>query len=322
MTAALRQTAAWGWTLVNLVFALTAASQGTATAAILFTLVALVGCPALRGLRDGYAVEVPPWLTGVAFAAAMVMAAAHGVEVKSDDAASDDAASAGSTTPQAASSNASATPDPETTLKAHIPTSALPEMTRAGYPKMYARLGKATFDEGNALAFWAGVAAVDSGSCPDVTAIGVSDSARRGKLVWFVNCANDEQFAISSAQARAAKTRHDAGASASARALAAKVPAAAPKSARWTAFNEVAVVSLCDEVMKRVATSRSSLSLAWRWSLGKDDATGIATIERDFEGGNALGGTISSRYRCTFDVDQRRLTHFWVRELDGWNKII
>lgn len=101
-----------------------------------------------------------------------------------------------------------------------------------------------------------------------------------------------------------------------------QVAPADPSVAMWADFDETWAVSQCDQLVAATAVNRGSVDTAWRWSVFKDNDKGQATIERDFDAQNAIGGTISSRYRCVVDRTGRRVLSLSIRELSGWRKLM
>jgi hypothetical protein len=199
---------------------------------------------------------------------------------------------------------------------------AVMPMSRKAFPKMYALLGKTRFDEANELTRWAAVAAAKSAQCPQIDNVDVSGKATSARLVWFTDCSNKERFMISEEQAKAARTEFDLKTKPEERAVAASMPIALPRSARWKDFKEADAVSQCDILIMRTAVNRSSVDTAWGWDTFKDDDTGHVTIERDYDAQNAFGATISSRYRCIFDADTKRVIGLSIREVTGWRKLL
>lgn len=95
-----------------------------------------------------------------------------------------------------------------------------------------------------------------------------------------------------------------------------------PVAAMWADFDETWAVSQCDQLVTATAVNRGSVDTAWRWSVARNNEKGEATIERDFDAQNAMGGTISSRYRCVVDRTGRRVINLSIRELSGWRKVM
>lgn len=95
-----------------------------------------------------------------------------------------------------------------------------------------------------------------------------------------------------------------------------------PSASIWEDFDETTAVTMCDQMVTATAVNRGSVDTAWRWNVSKDNTHGRATIERDFDAKNAMGGTISSRYRCVVDRTGSRVLGLSIRELDGWRKLI
>lgn len=196
-------------------------------------------------------------------------------------------------------------------------------MARTDYPKMYKQLGRAKFDEANALMSWAALAAANSKQCSEVTDIGVSDKSTRQAVTWYVDCKNSERFMISEEQAIATRDQYDPKASPEAKARASQVAVAEPKSARWKIFNEGDAVTACRTLVQSTMTNQRSFDAAWTWDSEKDDDTGLVTLQQDFDAQNGFGATISSRYSCVVNADQgSRIVKLSIREAAGWRKVI
>jgi len=209
-----------------------------------------------------------------------------------------------------------------TEIQKKIAKGAISPMDRAGFPKMYTKLGRSKFELANELSKWVAVAVAQSDSCTQVDVVGVSEKSDRKGLVWFVDCANRERFMVTEDQARDARTIFDAKATSETRQLASKSPALEPVSAQWRNFDEVGAVSKCDQLVTSAAINRGSVDTAWKWQVSKNNDTGRATIERDFDAKNGFGGTISSRYRCVVSTDGAQVIGLSIQELNGWKKII
>lgn len=95
-----------------------------------------------------------------------------------------------------------------------------------------------------------------------------------------------------------------------------------PAASMWGDFDETTAVTLCDQMVTATAVNRGSVDTAWRWTVSKDNIHGRATIERDFDAQNAMGGTISSRYRCVVGRTGKEVSSLSIRELGGWRKIM
>lgn len=96
-------------------------------------------------------------------------------------------------------------------LKAKIDPNAVEIMKPSDYSKTYAKLGKAQFANANELARWAAMAAAADETCSHVDLVGISDTATRARLVWYVDCgqgAERKRLMIDQAGAEAARARH------------------------------------------------------------------------------------------------------------------
>jgi hypothetical protein len=219
-----------------------------------------------------------------------------------------------------------AAPNELARIEAKIENGAVLQMTKAAYPKFYASLGSGAFDRANELTRWAAVAIARSEKCSKLDIFGVSDDSTRKEIRWYGYCdgANTvpQQFIVTEAQAIAARTTFDPKATADARAAAAKVAVVEQRQDRWKDFDEAAALTTCDQTVTSSAVNRSSVDIAWGRDIQKDDDTMRVIIERDFEAGNAMGGTISSRYRCELDGNTGRITKLMIRELTGWRKVL
>lgn len=150
---------------------------------------------------------------------------------------------------------------PAQSINSKIAPDAVSLMDRQNFPRFYQTLGRARFDEANALAIWAARAAAASESCERVSYVGQSDATTRSRLVWYVDCSNDERFTINEDDARAAKGRLDPQATDAEKRLADR-PVARPQSARWEGFNEAVAISQCDQIVSTVAIDRGSVDFA------------------------------------------------------------
>jgi hypothetical protein len=211
-------------------------------------------------------------------------------------------------------------------IEAKFEKGAVSPMSKDAYPKMYAKLGTAAFERANDLTRWAAVAIARSKKCSKLDDFGVSDDSTRKEIRWYGYCDGaktvPQQFIVTEAQAIAARTAFDPKATADARAAAAKVAAVEQRQDRWKDFDEAAALTACDQTVTSSAVNRRSVDIAWGRDIQKDDETMRVIIERDFEAGNAMGGTISSRYRCELDGNTGRITKLMIRELTGWHKVL
>jgi hypothetical protein len=237
---------------------------------------------------------------------------------KSSNRSNEGAAKAGTATPSPIASAANKALE---AVNEKISPDAVAPMDRENFPRFYQTLGRARFDEANALAIWVARATAASESCERVSYVGQSDATTRSRLVWYVDCSNDERFTITEDDARAAKGRLDPQATDAEKRLADR-PVARPQSARWENFDEAVAISQCDQIVSTVAINRGSVDFAWRWDTELNADTGVVTFQRDFDAQNAVGGTISSRYHCEVDADRGRVTKLMIRELDGWRTLI
>ena len=208
-------------------------------------------------------------------------------------------------------------------LNKKVGLDAVMPMAHADFTKTYAKLGKAQFDNANALMRWAALAAAESDKCDNVEMVAVSDAATRNRIIFYADCANKERFMVDERQARATQDRLDPAATADARKKAEALPVAEPQSARWAKFNETNAVTACDLLTQRAMLVPGSFSTGWsRWAIDKDDDTGIVTIERDFKSENSYSMKINGRYRCILYGDEGKVKSLSIREPSGWRKLI
>lgn len=217
-------------------------------------------------------------------------------------------------------------------LKAKIGPDAIEEMNyndrefREAYPK----LGRRQFAQSNELMPWAAVAAAESEQCSQVEGVTPWARATAQAMSWNVVCMRDgryqDSFNITPEQAQAVRDKYDPDATAEAREAAMQLATAEPRSARWKNFDDKAkraAVIACKEVVRAAMVNENSFSSAWGWDAYRDEDTGTGVIEQDFTATNALGGKISSRYRCAVDPDDSTsIKEVLIREITGWQKLI
>jgi hypothetical protein len=308
----------WTWAIICGLGALGALKSPGIGGAIALLICGAMSLPPLWRLIRDKGIAVPVWARSVAgIVAFSVFASMLPKNGKAPSSAPSAVATANS---------GDAAPNDLARIEAKIEKGAVSQMTKAAYPKMYANLGNAAFDRANELTRWAAVAIARSEKCSKLDLVGVSDDSSRKEIRWFGNCdgaiAVQQQFIVTEAQAVAARTTFDPKANADARAAAAKVAAVEQRQDRWKDFDEAAALTACDQTVTSSAVNRSSVDIAWGRDIQKDDDTMRVIIERDFEAGNAMGGTISSRYRCELDGNTGRITKLMIRELMGWRKIL
>jgi len=308
----------WIWAIICCIAALGAISNPGIVGAVALLICGAMSLPPLWKFICDKGIAVPVWARSVAGIAAFSVFASM---LPSNGKAPSSAPSA---VPTANGSDAA--PNELARIEAKFEKGAVSPMSKDEYPKMYANLGNAAFERANDLTRWAAVAIARSEKCSKLDLVGVSDDSSRKEIRWFGNCdgaiAVRQQFIVTEAQAIAARTTFDPKANADARAAAAKVAAVEQRQDRWKDFDEAAALTMCDEIVTASAVNRRSVDIAWGRDIQKDDDTMRVIIERDFEAGNAMGGTISSRYRCELDGNTGRITKLMIRELTGWRKVL
>lgn len=188
-------------------------------------------------------------------------------------------------------------------MTAKIDGFALQPLDRKYDPTGYAKLGKRVWGTSNDLRRWAGIAALQNDSCKAVSAIAVWERATRSQLAWHVVCGDDERFVISEAQARSIKARLDPNATEAERTKYGAVSAIAqPMSAVFANFDAASAVVACDNVMEQASVDKGSYDAAWSWDEARDEEAGQAIISREYSAKNAMGGTISGKYRCVLNA--------------------
>lgn len=191
--------------------------------------------------------------------------------------------------------------------RAKIAPDAVSDVTRSGYPKLYAKLGSAKVKQSNDLDDWAALYMALSTACTRVDVVGVSDQSTRGELKWYGDCANGERFYASEAEAMATKARFE---SVDPSAPLVTPAAAAPHSAKFKAFRELDAVSRCDQIMKAQLVSPGSCKPAMSWSVQKSPVNSEVTITRRYRARNAFNAELQSSWRCEVDGETNRLIRF------------
>lgn len=307
--------AGWIWFVLALLAVLSALMVGHFMAALCYVLSGLAVLPPFWASRAKF---VPGYVRGISSLALFVLGALLTPQTNRP---------APSAPPvQASAQEQAVAVDPVAdalgALRAKLPFEPV-LITRADYPKMYTKLGKAKFDTANGLMAWAALAAAESEQCPKVKDIGVSDSSTRTAVRWYVDCENGERFMVTEELAIAARDQYDPAATLAARAKAKQVAVAEPKSARWKKFNEANAATACDLLTQQAMLVPRSFSTGWnRWQIEKNDETGIVTIERDFKSENAYSMKINGRYRCVLNGDEGTVKGLSIREPTGWRKLM
>lgn len=189
-------------------------------------------------------------------------------------------------------------------------------------PSGYTKLGKRVWDTSNELRHWAGIAALQNDKCGGVDAIAVWEGATRSQLSWHVVC-GDERFVISEAQARSAKAHFDPNTTpVDGKARAGAIQIAQPMSAAWTNFNEQEAVDACEKLMLEASVNRKSFETSGDPQIARNEETGQATIVRDYSGANAMGGTLSGKYKCVVSAVDGAVVSLKGRDALGDHKVI
>lgn len=191
-------------------------------------------------------------------------------------------------------------------MDAKIDELALEPLDRKYDPEGYAKLGKRVWRVSNDLRRWAGLAALQNDSCKAVNAIAVSERATRSRLSWHVVC-GDERFVISEAQARSVRAQLDPEATDDDRTKNASVEAVQPMSAAFANFSVASAVVACDNLMEEASVDRGSYDASWSWDEARDEEAGQAIISRQYSAKNAMGGTLSGKYRCVVNAADGRV---------------
>jgi hypothetical protein len=103
---------------------------------------------------------------------------------------------------------AALTPEAERAwLEEKVASDAVLPMARSDYSDTYHRLGKAQFGKANDLMRWAALAAAKNEGCDQVILVGISASATRTQLRWYVDCANKQRLDIRESEAEELRLR-------------------------------------------------------------------------------------------------------------------
>lgn len=208
-------------------------------------------------------------------------------------------------------------------MTANINDIALQPLDRKYDPEGYAKVGKRVWATSNELRRWAGLAALQNEDCKSVTAIALWERATRSQLSWHVVCGNDERFVISEAQARSIKARFDPNATEAERKKYGAVgETAQPMSAVFANFDVAAAVVACDNVMEQASVDKGSYDAAWSWDEARDEEAGQAIISREYSAKNAMGGTISGRYRCVVNAADGTVLSLTAKDAFGVHPVL
>ena len=184
-------------------------------------------------------------------------------------------------------------------------------------PEGYAKLGKRVWGVSNDLRRWAGIAALQNDACKGVSAIAVWERATRSQLSWHVVC-GEERFVISEAQARSLKARLDPDATDTERQkYAVAGETAQPMSAAFANFSVAHAVVACDNAMEQASVDKGSFDASWSWDQTRNEETGEAIISREYSAKNAMGGTISGKYRCVINAADGNLVSLTTEDAFG-----
>ncbi len=169
------------------------------------------------------------------------------------------------------------------------------------YPKLYKKLGKASFNRAMALNDWAALKVVLSDTCDRLFQIDVSDAATRDEIQWFADCENGQRFYVTEPEAKQVKAALE-GVAPTSPIDPTKLDKPMSQQERLDSFPEVQAVTDCDALMRSAAKSPSSYKSKMRWSLDNTATPGRVTISRRFEAENAFGVRLEGQYECTVDA--------------------
>lgn len=201
-----------------------------------------------------------------------------------------------------------------------------PDYTKGEYGKTYARIGRATFAKLNQLEPGAAYAAAESAQCDRVLSASVSDMSKPDAAIWFVDCANENRFMVTQAEATAALHRFE-------RQALARRPELEPGCTlntvslckatpvqRAAKKREVEFISGCDMLLQQALSSPSSLDMKGTWSteFGSD----TVVYRRAFDSQNGFGAVIRSQYRCDVSAETGNISRFEVQGPLGTKRLI
>lgn len=195
------------------------------------------------------------------------------------------------------------------------------------YREAYPELRREHYEQSNEMMPWAAVAAAESKRCSQIYLVNPSLRGTPKTLSWEVTCMDSEgyqdTFDILPDQATAIRNKYAPDTTAEAREAAMQLAVAEPRSARWKDFDEAVAVRACGDLVQISMVNQGSFDAAWGWDIRKNDATGVVTIQQDFEAQNGFGGTISSKYHCEIDTSQGgRVTALKIMEAYGWRSLL
>lgn len=207
-------------------------------------------------------------------------------------------------------------------MTAKINDIALEPLDRKYDPEGYAKVGKRVWGTSNELRRWAGLAALQNDSCKAVSAIALWERATRSQLSWHVVCDN-ERFVISEEQARSVRAQLDPDATdADRKKYAAAVETAQPMSAAFANFSVARAVVACDNVMEDASVDKGSYDASWSWDEARNEENGQAIISREYSAKNAMGGTVSGKYRCVVNAADGRLVSLTAEDAFGVHTVL
>jgi hypothetical protein len=224
----------------------------------------------------------------------------------------------------ATESSADASASEEIATKAEPAMIGATTYTRADFEDTYETIGQPMFAKLTKLEPGAYYAAAESGRCDKVESGAVSLSkSRKGKPVWFVDCANGNRFLISADQAQAALDRKSSDKlvinEEFAESCTTTSVAICNASTAQKTVKEAEVVTFCDMVIKKALISDPDMAWGWQYGLGEGDTVRVA---RDFTAQNAFGAELKHRYFCTFDAAKREIVKLTIEGPFGSQKVI
>jgi hypothetical protein len=177
---------------------------------------------------------------------------------------------------------------------------------RSEYPKLYAKVGSATFAKLGTLEEGAIYHAAESENCEKVSSAGVSDVSRPGMPVFFVDCVNETRFIVLQDDAAAALKRfkdkklavNDLSESCTWRTVSQCKPDAANP---LPIARETDIVSACDDALVAALPKSDRVEMLGN---GKRDYTqpGQLRISRLFVSDDANGDLVKGTYQCSVSL--------------------
>jgi hypothetical protein len=90
-----------------------------------------------------------------------------------------------------------------------------------------------------------------------------------------------------------------------------------PMTAAFANFHVRNAIIACDDMMKEASVDKGSFDPPYSWDEMRNEETGQVLISREYNGKNAMGGTLSGKYRCVVDAPSNRVIYLTARDALG-----